>query len=53
MILIFNIHLKDCCESICHVSWVIGFESGLRNLDSSQRYQVKKLAQYRWDKLEA
>ena len=49
MILIFNIHLQDCCWSICHASWVIGFESGLRNIDFSQRYQVEKLAQYRWD----
>ena len=32
----------------CHVPWVIGFESGLRNIDFSQRYLVKKLAQYRW-----
>ena len=49
MILIFNIHLQDCCWSICHVSWVIGFESGLRNIDFSQSYKVEKLAQYRWD----
>ena len=35
--------------SICHVHWVIGFESGLRNIDFSWRYQVEKLAQYRWD----
>ena len=49
MILIFDILLQDCYWSICHVSWVIRFESGLRNIDFSQRYQVEKLAQYRWD----
>ena len=49
MILIFNILLQDCYWSICHVSWVIRFESGLRNIDFSQRYQVENLAQYRWD----
>ena len=38
MILIFDIHLQDCCWSICHVSWVIGFKSGLRNIDFSWRY---------------
>ena len=34
--------------SIRHVPWVIWFESGLRNIDFRQRYQVEKLAQYLW-----
>ena len=29
---IFNIHLQDWCWSICHVPWVMGFESGLKRL---------------------
>ena len=34
---------------LCHVSWVIGIESGSKKIGSSQRYEVEKLAQYRWD----
>ena len=34
---------------LCHVSWVIGIESGPKKIGSSQRYEVEKLAQYRWD----
>ena len=34
---------------LCHDSWVIGIESGHKKIGSSQRYEVKKLAQYRWD----
>ena len=33
---------------VCHVPWVIGFESGIRNIDFGRRYYVKKLAQYQW-----
>ena len=34
---------------LCHVSWVIGIESGPKKIDPSQRYEAEKLAQYRWD----
>ena len=34
---------------LCHVSWVIGIESGSKKIGSSQRYEVEKLAQYQWD----
>ena len=34
---------------LSHVSWVIGIESGPKMISSSQRYEVEKLAQYRWD----
>ena len=34
---------------LCHVSWVIGIESGPKKIGPSQRYDVEKLAQYRWD----
>ena len=34
---------------LCHVSWVIGIESGSKKIGSSQKYEVEKLAQYRWD----
>ena len=34
---------------VCHVVWVIGFESGVKKICSSHRYEVEKLAQYRWD----
>ena len=33
---------------LCHASWVIGIESGHKKIGSSQRYEVEKLAQYRW-----
>ena len=32
-----------------HISWVIEIESEPRKIASSQRYEVKKLAQYRWE----
>ena len=35
---IFNIHLQDCCWSICHILWVIWFESRLRNIALGRRY---------------
>ena len=34
---------------VCHVIWVVGFQSGLKKIGSSQIYEVEKLAQYRWD----
>ena len=34
---------------LCYVAWVIGFESGSKKIGSSQKYEVKKLAQYQWD----
>ena len=34
---------------LCHVSWIIGIESGSKKIGSSQRYEVEKLAQYQWD----
>ena len=34
---------------LCHVSWVIEIESGPKKIGSRQRYEVEKLAQYRWD----
>ena len=34
---------------LCHVSWVIGMESGTKKIGSSQKYEVEKLAQYQWD----
>ena len=34
---------------LCHVSWVIETESVPKKIGSSQRYEVEKLAQYRWD----
>jgi hypothetical protein len=27
---------------LCHVSWVLGIESGLKKIGSSQRYEVEK-----------
>ena len=34
---------------LCHVSWVLETESVPKKIGSSQRYEVEKLAQNRWD----